>query len=252
MLRQSSGIYADDKAKSTHPAHYIANEMAFAHNAMLRGLNAIYLQAPNVPSNSVDASDFLFFVVAWSDWILHHHILEETQMFPGFEAVEGMKAGHLQDNVDQHHAFSEGLTALSEYAKSTSAGDYDGPKVVELINAFGDTLREHLADEIGTLWAMEAVPSPRSAELLAVYKRCEAEASKQDMFTVPPMVMGLCDTTFQGGNDWPKLPWGAGFIVNWVFAGRHKGAWRFLPCDMYRTPRELQFLDERKEERVKE
>ena len=49
-----------------HSAIYIANEMAFAHNAMIRGINSIYNQAAHV-ENIRNIVDFMFFVRAWAD-----------------------------------------------------------------------------------------------------------------------------------------------------------------------------------------
>lgn len=229
--------------QTDHPAHHIANEMAFAHNAMLRGLNAIYLQALNVPSSTPTASDFLFFIAAWSGWILHHHDLEEEKMFPGFESVEGVGEGALRANSEQHDAFEGGLKTLNEYATATKAGEYDGKNVCGMIEGFADALREHLADEIGTLWALDRVSLRHATGLSKVYSECESYAmSSQSKFVVPPMVMGLCDRTYEGGNDWPKMPAIADYVINYVFAWGNQGAWRFLPCDHYRRPRELAFL----------
>ncbi|KAI3327878.1 hypothetical protein HD806DRAFT_338545 [Xylariaceae sp. AK1471] len=230
------------KDVNDHFAHYIANEMAFAHNAMLRGLNAIYLQAPHVPTTH--ASDFLFFVASWSSWILHHHDLEETQMFPGFEAIPGIKPGQLSQNLEQHQLFSHGLEALNKYAKSTPVVEYDGKIVRELIDTFARNMREHLADEIDTLWGLECCEKGQEENLLRVYQDAEAEAGKQDKTVVPPMVLGLCDKTFQGGNDWPAMPRGSAYLVHYIFARKHQGAWKFLPSDTFRSPRTLPFLGE--------
>ncbi|KAF2188482.1 hypothetical protein K469DRAFT_748294 [Zopfia rhizophila CBS 207.26] len=225
---------------SDHPAHYIANEMAFAHNAMLRGLNALYLQAPHIPV--ADASDFLFFTASWAAWVMHHHTIEESSMFPFFESVSGVTPDALQHNISQHHAFADGLAALHTYATSTSASNYSGARVRELIESFAKPLREHLADEIPTLWALDTVGAQHSRQLLEIYQKCEADAGKQDKSVVPPMVLGLCDKTFQGGNDWPKMPIGSAYIVHYIFGRKHRGAWRFLPCDTWGTPKALGFL----------
>ncbi|KAF2875988.1 hypothetical protein BDV95DRAFT_563147 [Massariosphaeria phaeospora] len=215
--------------------------MAFAHNAMLRGLNALYIQAPHIPEEEV--ADFLFFAASWTAWVMHHHTMEETAMFPAFEAVAGVVLGSLQGNVEQHHAFADGLTAFSEYATTTTPSSFSGARFRELIDAFADPFREHLVAEIDTLWAMDSVEanSAHSAKLLSIYRESEAEAGRQDKSVVPPMVLGLCDKTFQGGNDWPKMPAGSAYIVHYLFGRKHSGAWRFLPCDTWRSPRELPF-----------
>ncbi|KAL7957869.1 hypothetical protein V8C34DRAFT_169774 [Trichoderma compactum] len=223
-----------------HSAHYVANEMAFAHNAMLRGLNAIYLQAPYIPK--ADISDFLFFVASWAGWVQDHHILEETRMFPGFERIPGIRPRQLSHNIEQHHLFSTGLDDLKKYATDTTEANYDGKTLRELISSFSTHMREHLADEIDTLWSLDCCEKGQGKNLLQVYKDCAAEAGKQDKTVVPPMVLGLCDKTFQGGNSWPAMPIGSEYIVHYLLGRKHRGAWRFLPSDTFRRPRPLPFL----------
>jgi hypothetical protein len=240
-------ILITNSPQSDHPAHYIANEMAYAHNAMIRGLNAIYLQAPHVPQEC--AEDFLFLISSWCTWVMHHHNMEESAMFPGFESVSGVIKGSLQGNIDQHHAFSDGLETLHRYATTTppSSLSFSGERIQAHIDNFAKPFHEHLTDEIETLWAMDSVAADSSAsqKLLKIYKECEANAGRQDKFVVPPMVLGLCDRTFEGGNNWPVLPTGATYIVHYILGGRHRGAWRFLPSDSWRNPRPLQFLGEK-------
>lgn len=74
---------------------------------MLRGLNALYLQAPYIththththdPHN--DISDFLFLAQAWAVWVLEHHTLKERVLVPGFEAALGLAPGDLGRRVE--------------------------------------------------------------------------------------------------------------------------------------------------------
>jgi hypothetical protein len=225
--------------KNNHTAHFIANEMAFAHNAMLRGLNAIYLQAPHIPKSEIP--DFLFFVASYTAWVMHHHKMEEEKMFPCFQSVPEVRPGSLEPNIDQHHTFSEGLASLNTYATTMSVANYSGARIREIVEAFAKPFRDHLADEIQTLWDMDCVEanSPASDYLLHIYASCEVEASKQDKTVVPPMVLGLCDRTFQGGKEWPRMPAGAVYFVHYLFGWKHRKAWKFLPCDTWRNPRPL-------------
>lgn len=75
-------------------------------------------------------------------------------MFPKIEALTG-EEGTMEGNVEQHHLFEPGLEALGKYATSTSIEDYDGKKVQEIIDDFGEILTTHLADEIPTLLALD-------------------------------------------------------------------------------------------------
>ncbi|KAJ5087332.1 hypothetical protein N7456_010948 [Penicillium angulare] len=219
---------------SRHAAVYIANEMAFAHNAMLRGLNALYLQADL--SELQDIKDFLFFLRSWAGWVSHHHVLEEEQMFPQLEEVMG-KPDFLQGNIDEHHTFQPILKKLLAYGDSRPE-DYQASTVRSLIEEMAPVFRNHLANEIPSLLAMEPYDGPA---LLRVYKECEAEAGKQDKNVIPPMVLGLRDITFEGGNQWPAMPPLSTYFVHYIFARKHAGAWRFLPSDSWGNPRKLEF-----------
>ncbi|KAJ8122658.1 hypothetical protein O1611_g9787 [Lasiodiplodia mahajangana] len=89
----------------THPALHIANEIALIHNAMLRGLNAIYLQAPHV-RKAQDVADLLFLTQSWSAWLLDHHNLKEGTMLPGFEAVLGVANWHFDFTAESRPMYS--------------------------------------------------------------------------------------------------------------------------------------------------
>ncbi|KAJ5667883.1 uncharacterized protein N7477_006453 [Penicillium maclennaniae] len=158
---------------SKHAAIYIANEMAFAHNAMLRGLNSLYLQADL--SESQDIRDFLFFLRSWAGWVSHHHVMEEEQMFPQFE--EAMKQPNfLQGNIEEHHTFQPALKKLLAYGE-TRPDEYQVSTVRNLIEEMAPSFRAHLVHEITSLLSMATYDGP---SLLKVYKGCEAEAAKQN------------------------------------------------------------------------
>ncbi|KAJ5805924.1 uncharacterized protein N7503_003526 [Penicillium pulvis] len=225
---------------SKHASIYIANEMAFAHNAMLRGLNSLYLQVDL--SDPKDISDFLFFLRSWAGWVSHHHVLEEERMFPQFE--EAMKQPNfLQGNVEEHHIFQPVLKKLLAYA-DIKPEEYQASTVRSLIEEMAPSFREHLAHEITSLLSMAPYDSQA---LLKVYKGCEAEASRQDKFVVPPMVLGLRDITFEGGNQWPALPPLSTYLIHYLLARKHAGSWRFLPSDAWGNPRQLKFATSRVE-----
>jgi hemerythrin-like domain-containing protein len=55
--------------------------MANIHNALLRGLNSVYNQAPFI-SSIPDIADFMLYITSWADTVHHHHSLEESLFFP--------------------------------------------------------------------------------------------------------------------------------------------------------------------------
>lgn len=136
-----------------------AVEMANVHNLILRGLNAIYLQADAV-SDAPDVVDFMLYIKAWADTVEHHHSAEESMFFPEIEKI-AQEAGAIQAvmnaNIDQHNLFDTKLSETAMYAQRVSKGDenYDSTRLKALIDGFAPVLTQHLHDEIDTLMKLE-------------------------------------------------------------------------------------------------
>lgn len=143
---------------TSHSAYYVATQMALAHNSILRGLNAIYIQAPHIPRDAIQ--DFLTYCQCWCESMHHHHDGEEEKFFPSIEKISGVK-GLMEKNVEQHRAFTPGFEAFQEYASTCRVEEYQGARVRCLIEAFGEPLSRHLYDEIDTLWALDKYDSDR-------------------------------------------------------------------------------------------
>ncbi|KAI1207172.1 uncharacterized protein F4807DRAFT_462902 [Annulohypoxylon truncatum] len=105
----------------THPAHHIADELSHTHNAMLRGLNALYLQAPFV-RDPIDVADFLFLAQAWSGWVLDYHEMKENIMIPGFEAALGLRKGSLGEREDDFSTRSREYGDINDDMDSNKPG----------------------------------------------------------------------------------------------------------------------------------
>lgn len=156
-------------------AVFVAQDMACAHNGLLRTLNSIYLQAPHV-SSPKDIKDFLLYTKFWCGWIEEHHDVEEASLFPQIEEVSGV-VGLMEANVSQHNAFMGGLKELDTYAKETKVQDYDGSKIVGIIDSFGEVFSEHLADEIQTLLKLDQYDAVKIKE---VYMNFELQLRNGD------------------------------------------------------------------------
>lgn len=154
--------------------------MAHTHNAILRGLNSIYLQSPyiNTTANLNDKSDFLFFTKTWASWVTHHHKIEEEILFPGFERVTGV-SGLMARDVRQHHGFERELQGLSKYVSEVTAEEVRGDEIRGRIEEFGERFRVHLEQEVEGLVGL-GVYEEEQEELLGVYRKCEKEATRQD------------------------------------------------------------------------
>jgi hemerythrin-like domain-containing protein len=144
--------------------------MALAHNGILRGLNSIHIQAPNIPKTDLTAiRDFLTYCQCWSESMHHHHDAEEENFFPNIESITCV-AGLMQRNVEQHRAFTPGFEQFQEYCQTCDPKAYDGAKLRALVEAFAEPLTQHLHDEVETLRALDKYDSERIRQ---AYKQLE-------------------------------------------------------------------------------
>jgi len=261
--KPSAAPWADEPYKllSTPPlttpaAHYAvrcASGMAQAHNCLFRGLNAIVQQAPHIPEasksgyNSRDVKDLLFYVEAWTMTVAHHHMTEETTMFPSLEKLAGVP-GMMSGPKHQHEAFHDGLIELQNYAKKfgNRPDEYQWSAMKSIIDSFAPPLVQHLTDEIDVLLALEKTCDSEGlkkvwAEVEAVAK---ANGNMDMLYDVFPLVLGTSDKSYEGGNDFPPLPGVVPYAIKYWFGRRHAGAWRFNPCNYWGKPVPLPMLPE--------
>ncbi|KAF2804119.1 uncharacterized protein BDZ99DRAFT_546101 [Mytilinidion resinicola] len=227
--------------QSSHAAYYVATQMALAHNGILRGLNSIYFQAPYIPREDLVAiRDFLTYCQCWGESMQHHHDAEEEIFFPSIEQISGVE-GIMAQNIEQHRAFTPGFDLFQDYARTCLPKDYDGQKIRSLIDDFAEPLTRHLHDEIETLRGLDKYDSGRVRQ---AYQRLEKSLMATDNYRIAPLVFGTSDRTFEGGmHDFPSVPFFVPYIIQHVFARRHRGVWRYNPCTIWRDPRELAFKE---------
>ncbi|KAF8318885.1 hypothetical protein F5887DRAFT_1034339 [Amanita rubescens] len=126
-----------------------AIHMGAAHNTFIQGLNAIVKHAPNITKDKVQP--FMIFALTALSTLHHHHHVEETFFFPRFE--ENLGKGAMQVNVEQHELFVPKVEELEKYLKDVQEGKdmYDGQRIIDAIESFGDIMVQHLTDELETL-----------------------------------------------------------------------------------------------------
>lgn len=133
--------------------------MVNIHNAILRGLNSIYLQCQHIPNNPKDIEDFALYVEAWAGLVHHHHSMEETVLFPRIESIarDAGVSGVMNANIEQHLQFQPGLEKLANIAKKVFRGEseYDWSEWKAILDEFAQVLRQHLQDEIDSLLDLE-------------------------------------------------------------------------------------------------
>jgi hypothetical protein len=175
----------------------VAAEMANAHNLLLRGLNAIYLQAPHIHL-AADITDFTLFALTWADTIHHHHRAEETHFFPAADALAraALGEGVMEGNLAQHQAFEAGLSEMRAYVEGVRRGEkvYDGAELRRCIDVFAGVLTAHLSDEIGSILKLEGCDGE---EVERLFKVCSEEAGRT---ADPVSAMSCRDTAVERGR----------------------------------------------------
>jgi hypothetical protein len=131
----------------------VALEMCLAHNAMIRNLNAIYLQCEQITVPK-DQADFIIFCQAAIEVIHKHHQMEETYLFPQIAEYTG-EPDIMEKNIEQHRAFDVGLTVFEEHIYKLTPEKYDGVELKRLLEVFAKVLVVHLNEEIQTLLALQ-------------------------------------------------------------------------------------------------
>ncbi|KAK8115960.1 hypothetical protein PG984_012462 [Apiospora sp. TS-2023a] len=239
-----------------HPAIHIANETAHTYNAMFRGINSIFLQAPFVTA-AQDVSDFLFLAHCLGCWIAQHHKTLYSRVYPKYEAIFGqpgaLAASSPSQPEEEDLSFLPVLEALICYAAETQSQPqtYDSAVLLGLLDNLAPGLHAHAFAQIVKAISMETLcgePGTPGAErravgLLNAWRTLDAEAgAAPERPSVLPMLVRLRDTTFEGGNDWPRLPILAVHAIADRLSPAHAGSWRFLPCNVWGKPKELPFL----------
>ena len=146
--------------KKPDPRFTAADSMTIAHNAFIRGINAMMLQAKGV-SNPKDASDFCQYGHCLIESLHMHHSTEEEYFFPPLEKALG-KPGAMQVNVQQHEIFHGALEKFDEYCKEgiKKPEIYDADTILDLLKKMSDSLVDHLHAEIETLTELEKADDP--------------------------------------------------------------------------------------------
>ncbi|KAH8889722.1 hypothetical protein GQ53DRAFT_747940 [Thozetella sp. PMI_491] len=227
--------------------HDMAEEMVIIHNMLLRGINSVYLQCINVERTPADVPPFTNFARTWSAIVHHHHVAEEKWVFPEIESITEVP-GLMGTNIEQHHAFENGVERYSAYLDAVKEGkeEYSGAKLRELIDAFMPTLCQHLHEEIDTLRGLDQYKD--KTDWKAWSKKVQSVVVKNtqtpDGLTIDfPFAIGSHDKTFDGGalKAWPPVPGFILFVLKWIHFRKHADWWKFSPCDSNSKPRELPY-----------
>ncbi len=149
-LISETGITTRKDIPANHPAIMMAQQMALAHNSILRSLNASMNQCQAVKAGTTAAADFLVYNQCIYEVLKQHHDIEEEYLFGALESLMGVP-GSMDQNLQEHKDFEAGLDKFRQYVFDTPAEKYDGSKLHSLLGGFGKIVEKHLHNEIPTL-----------------------------------------------------------------------------------------------------
>ncbi|KAG6009139.1 hypothetical protein E4U21_003208 [Claviceps maximensis] len=235
-----------------------ATHMALLHNALIRGFNSIYVQAPLVQTDDVD--DFIGYALTWHKFLVSHHDDEEEKLFPDMEGVlkddliwGDMKAEHGLRSSHFSETFLPGLQAFSAHLKTHNSTTGLSPTtLLAIMDSFREPLEHHLHHEVDVMSALAAHPnipnreSPsggRAADMLKTWgKNTVTKAGYADVL---PFFLLNTDRTFEGGlwSKWPRMPEPVRWAMVNLVGMWHGSRWRFASCDASGRPRQLYIFE---------
>jgi len=226
-----------------------ATKMALTHNAIIRGMNSIYLQCKHV--TPLMSPSFLLYCQCWAEFIQNHHACEEVAYFPIIEKAVGVE-GLSEGNLEQHDAFLAGLQEFEKYVYHIHPSRYSGNKIAEILDSFATTLQSHLADEV--VWIM-ALSRFQSLDLAAIDSYHQSYvAAKQNHTRIVPFLLTNHDVLFESGAHagWPILAGplsgkdeaGLGvrlrnFWERYMCTLVHRNVWEYSSCTVAGKPKAL-------------
>ncbi|KAI9172180.1 hypothetical protein HJFPF1_01673 [Paramyrothecium foliicola] len=236
-----------------------ATHMALLHNAILRGFNSIYLQAPHVqPSHK---RDFVGYSLTWYRFVKSHHDDEEANLFTKIEELLDDKT-IWDETHEEHEAFIPGLTEFHDYLSGlASPANLTSTGLLRIMDSFRESFEHHFHHEIAIIAALADHPrapaegTPEAAEASATFKAWgKKTVGKAGTLDAVPFFLLNLDATFEEGAwaAWPPMPapirWG---LTN-IAGSWYGGWWRFASCDARGKPKQLFALETPQAEAEKE
>ncbi|KAI0812867.1 hypothetical protein GGR55DRAFT_585567 [Xylaria sp. FL0064] len=214
-----------------------ATHMALLHNAIFRGYNSVYQQAPYV--KDVDTADFIGYALTWHKFVKSHHDDEEASLFTKVEDVLDDKTIWAETHKE-HEAFLPGLAEFEKYLTSLrSPKDFSGTELQRIMSSFQEPFETHFHSEISTIASLADHPnapkpgSPEEAAASQTFKTWgKSTVTKAGTLDVVPFFLLNLDGTVEDGMwaNWPPIPapikWG---LVN-IAGAYHNRWWKFSSC----------------------
>lgn len=227
-----------------------ATHMALVHNAMIRGFNSIYQQAPYIDNEL--SQDFINYSLTWASFVTSHHHDEEDNLF---EKVSGLldDKSIWTETQKEHDSFIDGVAHFQKYLKDLSKSTkLSADELVRIMDSFREPFGNHLHSEVQTIADLAKHPkapiegSEEAAAAALVFKTWgKKTVTKAGMLDVVPFFFLNLDSTFEGGKwaNWPPMPGPIRWMLTNVVGTFYGNWWRFASCSSSGIPRELLALE---------
>lgn len=213
-----------------------ASHMALLHNALIRGYNSIYIQAPHVKPQ--DHADFIAYALTWYKFIKAHHDAEEESLFPQCLEILGKRGDEGDREVwgkahEEHERMMPPLQRFASYLTGLlRPEDLDSEFLVALPDDVRPSLETHLHSEIAVIASLSKFGSFPAAEP-ALEDWGRKSVTGAGVLDVLPFMLLNHEREYESGmwRDWPPIPG----PLRWVLlrgVGWWKGKqWRFASCE---------------------
>jgi len=198
-------------------------EVKLFTNTSIRALNSIYYNAPLVKPG--DESDFANYCLISIGAICggHQEQVLEKIIFPVLQ-----KTNDMTPFVQRHASYRDRVNKFNDYMKSVVAkAPYDGEKVRELLESFGDELVHTLCEEVNVFdpARLKEYDENEIKEMFQTHR----ELTKSFITETPAIVFAITHHDLKTAPTWPPQAKDVGPADQLHAYNETKGYWKFAP-----------------------
>lgn len=230
--------------------------MALVHNAMIRGFNSIYQQAPLVLEDHKAA--FVGYTQTWARFVQYHNEEEEATLFNKVSAVLEDESIWTRTRKEQE-AITKSVGTLQTYLfKLAHPHNVTSERLIKLLDEIKPDLEKHMHNEVKTIANLAKHPraplegTPEAVKAKNVFAEWgKKTVTKAGLLDVLPFFLLNLDQTAEDGLwvDWPPMPKPVRWTLTNVFGMVRGRLWKFSSCNYEGLPKELYAYNQKQPEK---